>query len=181
MSARLYTKKVYWKMRLGFTLIELLVTISIISMLSSVVMATLSGARNKANDSKIKSQLRSFRTAAEIYRANTSANNYGTPVPGVGTAPGTIGAGCGSGIFSDPIVSPFALSKNYPAYANGTGRCIVTADSKDYIIVAKLADGQYWCVDSAGNATTLNNFSDLASLTDSCIISGGGGGGPVSS
>ena len=41
----------------GFTLIELLVTISIISLLSSVVFTALSGAKSKAKDAAVKTEV----------------------------------------------------------------------------------------------------------------------------
>lgn len=51
----------------GFTLIELLVVIAIIGILSSVVLASLSTARNKANDAKRQSDLHSLQIAVELY------------------------------------------------------------------------------------------------------------------
>lgn len=51
----------------GFTLIELLVVISIISLLSSVVLSSLSGARTNARDARRKSDLEQVRTALEMY------------------------------------------------------------------------------------------------------------------
>ena len=51
----------------GFTLIELLVVIAIIGILSSVVLASLSSARNKGKDAAVKSQLASMKAQAELY------------------------------------------------------------------------------------------------------------------
>jgi len=50
----------------GFTLIELLVVISIISLLSTVVMASLNSARSKAQEATIKQDLLSIKTQAEL-------------------------------------------------------------------------------------------------------------------
>jgi type II secretion system protein G len=54
----------------GFTLIELLVVVAIISLLSSVVLATLKDARDKANASKFKQEINQFTKALELYRSD---------------------------------------------------------------------------------------------------------------
>lgn len=51
----------------GFTLIELLVVIAIVSLLSSVVLSSLSGARSRARDSNRIQQMRNIRTALEQF------------------------------------------------------------------------------------------------------------------
>lgn len=60
-------------MKRGFTLIELLVVIAIIGVLSSVVLASLNTARAKANDAKIRTDLRQVSTALQLY-----FDKYGT-------------------------------------------------------------------------------------------------------
>jgi general secretion pathway protein G len=52
----------------GFTLIELLVVIAIISLLSSAVLASLSGARESARDSSRYQDFRQIRQAVNQYR-----------------------------------------------------------------------------------------------------------------
>lgn len=64
------------KSKKGFTLIELLVVISIISLLSSVVLAALNDARMKARDARRISDLRQIRIALESYFAD---NGYYPP------------------------------------------------------------------------------------------------------
>jgi prepilin-type N-terminal cleavage/methylation domain-containing protein len=59
----------------GFTLIELLVVISIVSLLSSVILASLKSARNKASDSAIKEQMSEIRNQIELY--HSTHGNYG--------------------------------------------------------------------------------------------------------
>ena len=53
--------------RKGFTLIELLVVVAIISLLSSVVMASLNSARIKARDVKRVADFRNIASAMELY------------------------------------------------------------------------------------------------------------------
>lgn len=51
----------------GFTLIELLVVVAIIGLLSSVVLASLQGARSKARDTKRVAETRSIEKALLLY------------------------------------------------------------------------------------------------------------------
>ncbi len=58
----------------GFTLIELLVVIAIIGILASVVLVSLSSARNKGKGASAISSMNSMRAAAEL--AIDSTGNY---------------------------------------------------------------------------------------------------------
>lgn len=57
----------------GFTLIELLVVIAIIGILSSVVLASVSSARQAAKEASIMRSLNSAQTQAELYHNNNSS------------------------------------------------------------------------------------------------------------
>ncbi|MES2986093.1 MAG: prepilin-type N-terminal cleavage/methylation domain-containing protein [Patescibacteria group bacterium] len=57
----------------GFTLIELLVVIAIIGLLSSIVLASLKSARDKAHVSKLVQEVRQLKYAMEMYRSSTGS------------------------------------------------------------------------------------------------------------
>jgi prepilin-type N-terminal cleavage/methylation domain-containing protein len=74
----------------GFTLIELLVVIAIIGLLSSVILASLNGARAKARDSRRIADMRQITTALEVfYNSNqaypSTGGNWYSQCPGWGT------------------------------------------------------------------------------------------------
>ena len=78
------------KEKAGFTLIELLVVIAIIGLLSSVVLASLSGARESARDARRASDFNQLRTAIELYFTDTGE------YPGAGYNDGQISENCSS-------------------------------------------------------------------------------------
>ncbi len=65
----------------GFTLIELLVVIAIIGILSSVVLASLSTARQKSRDAKRISDLGQIQLALELFF--DSVQSYPSTTPGI--------------------------------------------------------------------------------------------------
>ena len=63
-------------MKKGFTLIELLVVISIIALLSSIVIASLMGARERAKKSAFLQSMRQIGLALELYRSENGVYPY---------------------------------------------------------------------------------------------------------
>lgn len=75
------------KTQKGFTLIELLVVIAIIGILSSVVLASLSTARQKSRDAKRISDIGQVQLALELYFDRTQS--YPSTTPAICGAGGT--------------------------------------------------------------------------------------------
>ena len=151
----------------GFTLIELLVVIAIIGILSSVVLASLNTARNKGNDTAVKSNLSEARAQAELFY-DANGNSY--MVSAAGTT---------------DVCSSTALVNNvkgiYPsvaAAAAATGSSVsgtlATLQTSTLAVCHSKADGTAWaasaslkslfgtatsyfCVDNTGTAATTSN------------------------
>ena len=79
-------------MKKGFTLIELLVVVSLIGVLSTLVIANLNSARERARDTQRKSDLRNIQTALRLYYNDSGGYPAGTSVMtacGSGASPTT--------------------------------------------------------------------------------------------
>lgn len=109
----------------GFTLIELLVVIAIIGVLASIVMASLSNARDKGSDAAIKSNLTNMRSQAELIFIERG--DYDTFCE------------------DTPVVD---------AVASAGATCVdSTTSGVDWILAAQLNNGtDTYCVDSTGYA-----------------------------
>ncbi len=119
----------------GFTLIELLVVISIISLLSSIVLASLNNVRSKARDAARRAAMLQMRNALELYAQDHNGTYPPSSVPWSSSASGAnwisgFGAPYISVLPQDPIGGlsslPVCLPGNfrqylyasYPPYSN---------------------------------------------------------------
>ena len=142
----------------GFTLIELLVVIAIIGILSAVVLASLSTARQKGQDAAIQSDLSTIQTQAELYYAN-NGNSYGSQA-----WINTTDVACAGGMFSIDLNVKNALAGAYTASGSLSGNLACFSDGQKYVVIVKEVSkvGKYWCVDSTGVA---REVSSIASVT----------------
>ena len=163
----------------AFTLIELLVVIAIIGVLASIVLASLSGARNRGKDTRIISDIHQLRTQIENDRTTTDYTNSFAIVPlsatvnfGSGTltqyAAVVSDAKANSSITTATASSTYkgatkiagndystsvASSPEIVVNENGTAvNGLWTLTPTAYSIWGLLSTGNWFCLDSAGNS-----------------------------
>lgn len=143
----------------GFSLIELLVVIAIIGLLSSVVLATLNSARNRARDAAIQSNLATIRTQAELvysiqgcYGDNDGSTTCADRL--LSNHPCALAINADNTIFREPQVRPMiqaALAQG------GLSACRATGGGAEWAIAVQLPSDEStaWCVDSFGTSAKL--------------------------
>ncbi len=140
--------KTFNKKQSGFTLIELLIVVAIIAILSGVVLASLNGARVKAQNSKVISEMSSLRAQAELFY-NSNDFKYLTGA-----------SDCTSGMFTS--TDPNSAKKLFDAISSKATGVSCNVTNQSWAISATLPDGTTtYCVDSTG-----------ASKSSSTVVSG---------
>mgnify|MGYP003418759484 CR=1 FL=1 len=138
--------------RKGFTLIELLVVIAIIGVLTSIVLASLTTARNKARDTATKSGLSTLRSQAELY--NTVNGSYkGTATTFVATASQSA-CQTASSVFNttDGIGEKIEQISNQIDSTAWQATCALGDTPDSWALSMPLKQGGSWCVNYQGIA-----------------------------
>jgi prepilin-type N-terminal cleavage/methylation domain-containing protein len=117
----------------GFTLIELLVVIAIIGILSSVVLVSLSSARNKGKDASAIGSLNSMRAQAEL-----TTDGNGNYAANLFTATGQM----------------LNLVKAVVAQTGNISTSTNTSATTSWAVSTTLNSGSSFCVDSTGKAAS---------------------------
>lgn len=138
--------------RKGFTLLELLVVVAIIGLLTSIVVISLTNARNKGIDAGVQSNLRNAISQAEIfYGINTAAPNSYTSVCTNGTVGGA--PGIGAHVFAAAKAARLSNYATNPALGGTLTTATCNYGTNAWAAEAPLStSGKMWCVDSAGKS-----------------------------
>ena len=132
----------------GFTLIELLVVIAIIGILASVVLASLSSARDKGKDAAVKSQLASMKAQGELWLSNHETVGY----EGV-CADATDGINkllLAASNSSATSTNPGAYVSDGSATSAETLLTACNDDANGWVVTVPLSNGKLYCSDNTG-------------------------------
>jgi len=129
----------------GFTLIELLVVIAIIGILAAIVLVSLTGARKKAKDAAIQTDMAQVRTLAEeVYLDNNSKYDDLCKSATSFDDESTNASGYGAQLE--------ALQTDAITTQGGTDLGCQASGEKYCFYITMNAAGKYYCVDSSGKA-----------------------------
>ena len=137
------TNKGYKK--LGFTLIELLVVISIVSLLSSVVLAALNNARKNAKLASIKAHLTQLRSEMNLFYSTNGV--YGQDTTNESCVGNLANYGFHTATAQKIIASMVAINPE-----GTSANCYVRNNGQDFAIYMKVLPTapDFYCIDGRG-------------------------------
>lgn len=138
----------------GFTLIELLVVIAIIGILASIVLASLSSARNKGADAVIKGDLANARSQGELYYNIGNTYDLVCTTASTGSGISTILDNAAKQLSGSNTVGTDATAFAYNA-SGGVGSAVCHDSATGWAAIVSLKAPTTsaiagWCVDSTG-------------------------------
>jgi prepilin-type N-terminal cleavage/methylation domain-containing protein len=133
----------------GFTLIELLIVIAIIGILASIVLVSLSSARQKARTSTKQAELKQILTAVQVYHSNTGLSP-------VNATPGSwcqiASGGCLQELITSGTISALPVSPDSGVYYYyDYGAYFLVASRMNPLVYGPGTQGWH-CSDAAGGA-----------------------------
>ena len=138
----------------GFTLIELLVVIAIIGILAAIVLVSLTGARTKARDARIKADISQVRALAELVYNDADVYNYAALCDITDTLNEA------AGTYKDELG---VIETDVSGQNGGTSPVCFTGDTTtdNYCVSAVLASGGNVCVGATGKTGTVACTDDV--------------------
>jgi prepilin-type N-terminal cleavage/methylation domain-containing protein len=133
----------------GFTLIELLVVVAIIAILVSVVLVSLSNAKNKGADASVKTNLNTVRGESELFFSNN--DNKFLPAGGstfaIATCP--LYNAAGTNMLSRDKSIAYAIAEATKRGGNGNS-CYNSSTAWAVAVGLKTSATTSWCIDAGG-------------------------------